>query len=479
VVGPVSEETMNKFIANSTADSPLGIPPGRKCLIVPSGQYAGRVAILYAASPSNIKLVSADPPFANFSSPSDVVTDSADTPFDAHMNSDGDIYVAYIETSTNDLKFVKLTFDGGTWLVGAPATVYDGGDSSYPCICKLSAGRLWIAYTRLSGVDYYISAKVSTDDGETWTAASDPGDTLTSGDDSAYCKMVERNQYQYVFYSEGGDRIACRSKAISAVIWGSEVVLASEGGYDENFTAAVSPDGRIGVAYVSATGLKFREYNGSYWSGEATLDNNTVVWPVVSYQGGEAYVLYARSRGSNMNQAFYTKKENDSFSSPEPLDTRKADLKKLLLYNASAGSYEDKTNEAASSDMADVFHSASSALLLAIDDALFIGIDEPFNYLHLLLSTTGAGGEVNWKYWDGQKWKAFTPVSGTWHFTAAEHDLLLWSDFDSIPDDWQKKTISESSCYWIVATVMSAFTTAPVGSRINAISNLKAISAQV
>jgi hypothetical protein len=167
------------------------------------------------------------------------------------------------------------------------------------------------------------------------------------------------------------------------------------------------------------------------------------------------------------------------FSYPETLDARKSFLQRLLVYDASAGTYQSKTGEASSTDSADIFHSTSGALISAIGDSVFFGVDKPFHYLRLLLSTIGSGGEVVWKYWDGQSWKAFTPTSGIWHFTSTEKYLLLWPDYSSIPPDWQKKTIDDYDLYWISASVTSAFSTSPIGSQITAVSNLQALLLQV
>ncbi len=470
---------MNKFIVNSTAALPLGLPTGRKCLMVKSGQQAGRLAILYAASASNIALVWADPPYDIFSTPVNVVTDAADSPFDACIDDDGDICIAYTVATSLNLGFMKLTFADGVWTIGTPIIVYDAEPSYFPSIIRLTINYLWIVYTRVSGGVHYISAKSSTTEGESWGTVSNPGDTLTLGSTSAYAVMVQTGDYQYAFYSEGGSKIAYRRKLYTGVVWNSEVILATGDGFGENLAAAVDTDSRIGLAYASSSGLKFREYSGSGWSVESILDSHVVSGPAVSYQGGIPYVLFNHAYGVNMNLVMYTRRIETSFQSPIPLDARKSYLKKLLVYDASAGTYQDKTVAASSTDTADVFHSNSGALLAATGDAVFVGMEEPLHFLNIILSTTGSGGEVIWKYWDGQAWKSFTPASGSWHFTTTGHALLLWNDYQSIPVDWQKKTVSDNNLYWISVTAASPFSSAPIGTQISSISNLKALSVQV
>lgn len=470
---------MNKFIANSTAGYPLGLPTQQKCLLMKSGQYANRIVILYASSASAISLTWADPPYDSFSTPAAMVTDSADSPFDAFMNDDGDIYIAYTITGTKYLGFVKLTFTDGEWSAGTPATVYDGGESYYPSIRKLVSDYLWIAYTRLSGGDFYISAKSSGDDGATWGTVSDPGDTLTSGSSSAYGCMVEAGSYQYVFYSDGGTAIAYRRKLNAAVLWNSEVVLASGSGFDVRLAAAVSGDNRIGVAYADTDSLKFREYSGSTWSGEYVVEDIAVDHPAVSYQDGVPYVLFSREYGTDMRLVMYSRLAGTQFQSPTRLDGRKSYLQRLLVYDASAGTYQDKTGEASSTASGDIYHGTSGTLMSDDGDTVFFGMDDPFHLLTIVLSTVGSGGEVTWKYWDGQVWKSFTPSSGPWHFSGSPKTVLLWDDFESIPDDWQQKGIEGATKYWIAAAATTAFATAPVGSQITAIANLQALSVGV
>jgi len=470
------EDLMHRFIANSTAAGPFGLSTGSKCLKVASGQYNGRVAVIFASAPSTLALVWADPPYNNFSTPVNIVTDASNQPFAAYIGSSGDIYVAYTIGGSNNLGFVKLTFSGGSWTVGSPVVVFDGGGAFYPSIYKLSVGHLWITYTRLSGGSYYVCAKVSGNDGASWGVVSSPGDTLTAGAPLAYSQIVEAGVYQYVIYNDGGGKIGCRSKLNIAAIWNSEVVLATGTGYNEHLAAATNSDGRIAMVYASSAGLKFREYSGSSWSGEIEVDANECKWPIVSYQGGVPYVLFTRSYGINQNLVLFSKKAENIFSGPEPLDVRAAYLSKLILYSSQSGSYQDKSGQASSSATADVFHSGSGALLHHAGDTVYFGVEKPFSHLHFILSTAGTGGEVIWKYWDGSAWKAFTPASGGWNFTSTDQDILLWSDFYSIPGDWQKKEVSGNSLFWIAASVSSPFTVSPIGTQITAVSNLKAIS---
>jgi len=470
---------MNKFIVNSTADKPLGLPTQKKCHKVSGGPDAGRLAVVYAASANTIALAGADPPYSDFSSPVNIVTDADDSPFDSFMDDDGNILIAYTVQTSRNLAFVRVTFENGSWTPGTPVTVYDADENYDPCLLQLPNGYIWIAYTRLSGGAYYISAKCSTDGGQSWGSTSSPGDTLTGGSTEALAVMVRAGEYLYVFYNDGGSKIAYRRKLTTGAVWNSEVILATTGGYGQDLAAAVDTTGKIGLAYVDSSGLKFREFSGSSWSSENSIDEDGISRPVVAYHEGTAYLLYAKTFGSGMEQVRYAKKQAGSFGDPQPLDDRKSGFAKVILFNESSGSYEDKTEQAASTANADVYHSVSGCLLSALKDAVFIGMNRPFHFLRVILSTAGSGGEVTWKYWDGQVWKSFTPHSGAWHFTGSPEDVLLWPDYCAIPGDWQKKSVDDQDLYWISITVSSAYATGPVGTQLSSVSDLKALTGRV
>ena len=106
----------------------------------------------------------------------------------------------------------------------------------------------------------------------------------------------------------------------------------------------------------------------------------------------------------------------------------------------------------------------------------YLGLADKFRFVKFLLSTAGSGGTVSYSYWDGSNWVSFTPEGGLFHLTSADFDLSLWDDLDSIPLDWQKKTINSSHLFWVKIEVSSAFSIAPVGSQITAINNIEAIN---
>ncbi len=94
----------------------------------------------------------------------------------------------------------------------------------------------------------------------------------------------------------------------------------------------------------------------------------------------------------------------------------------------------------------------------------------------MLLSLAGLGGLVTYAYFDGSNWKSFTPSSGAYHLDSSDKEVLLFDDFDSSPQDWQKNNVNGVNRFWIKIEVSSGFTTAPVGSQFTSITNLNSIS---
>jgi hypothetical protein len=469
---------MKTFIDSSSALTPLGVPPGKQVHRIAEGLYAGRLVIVYQADPSTIVMVYADSPYTEFSAPLTIVTNAADSPFSTFMNGSGDLYLAYVVNSANDLAFVKIPFTDGVWSPLSPVTVYTSDDTAYPSLARLSNDYVWISYSRISGGLAYVSAKVSTDDGQSFGTVTEPGDTLTGGAIEAYSQICEAHGRVYIFYSEGGTKCAYRDKALSAGLWDTETVVAATTGLDDRFQVAVSPDGRIGIAFADSAGLKYLEYSGSRWSGEFVVQSGATNNPVCAFRSGRAYVLFGTSAGSDMNLVQYAYRDGDAFTTPTPLDVRNSLLQRVILFDDSAGTYADRSSEAASETPGDVSHGTSGALLEAIGDRLYCGADAPFHYLRIILSTPGTAGTVTWKYWNGQVWEAFTPHSGDWHFTSASRDHLLWPDFDTIPSDWQRRDVAGDNLFWIMAVVSGAFSTAPVGTQLTAVSQLTSIKVQ-
>jgi hypothetical protein len=266
---------MQKKITESTAAYPVGLPPGRKLLKVPSGQYRGRLVAITQTAAGDIKYSWADRPYVNWSTPVTIASDAADQPCDSLIDANGNIHLVYSETSTNYLVTKKLSFSGGSWSPGSKVTIYNVNESYYPSVTIEDGGTLWVSWSRLTSGSYYLHAKSSTDSGATWgTGPTDAGDVLTSGVTALFSKTVIGTSDIFVVYSHGGSTLSTRSRPISGGSWISAVDLASSASnFDEHFDVAVSDNGLLAVVYDQAA-LKYREFDGAVWSAVVDLDSS-------------------------------------------------------------------------------------------------------------------------------------------------------------------------------------------------------------
>lgn len=465
---------MHKKITDTTGSYGLGMPPGRKLLKVASGQYAGRLVAIMQTSAGNIKYSYADRPYTSWSSLTTIASDAADQPCDCVMDSNGHIHVVYSENSTEYLVTRKLVFSGGVWNVGSKVTIYNGHPSLYPSVAIETGGKLWVSWTRVPSGVLYVHVKSSTDSGATWgTGPSDSGDALTAGASSAYSKVLVGPNDIYVIYANGGLYFSIRSQPIGGGSWTSEYHIATGTAFDQHFDAAFSSDSFLGVTFDHGQ-LKYREYDGINWGSIVTLDSDGGNFPQMLFRDNVPAVVYLSSLASDQVLVKYTTRTTGSFSTPAVLDERAKQFDSVTLYDASSSSYADLTSEAGSGATADVYHPNSSVLVEDSGDIVYLGMDQKFRYVKFLLSTAGAGGTVVYSYWDGSNWTAFTPAGGAFALDATDKDLLLWNDYVSIPDDWQKKLVNGQTRFWVKIEVDSSFTTGPVGSQITAASDLQA-----
>ncbi len=459
----------NELITTSTAGSPLGDGSARKLLRITEGTYANRLVLLYQDTPSSISLRYADPPYDNWSTPQTIASDSADSPFDCFMNTNGDIFLAYTAATTFDMLHRQLTFSSGSWTVGSANTVYSVDDCYFPSITLEQPNRLWITYTRVVGSNHYINAIKSDDWGVTWIVGA--GEELVGPVTSAYSQIIIADNQLYVFYTYSGSNFVVRNKFFFVGAFSSEVPLASGTGFDQHFHARVAADNRIGVTYDDGA-LHYREFDGSQWSTVENIDATGGQYPRVGFIDNAATVYYLQNFGSNQTRLLYAPKENGAFLAGADLIPSWTQLDSVALFSQSAGTYVDLTSESSTSAAADIFHPTSSALLDTIGDAVYFGHSAPFNYLKLILSTAGVGGSVTWQYFDGSGWVTFTPTDGAYHLTSSSQELTLWADGSAAPTDWQQTVINGSSRFYVRAIVSASYSTKPVATQLTAIANL-------
>jgi hypothetical protein len=468
---------MEKLIDNVTSYYSTGIPPQVKVFKISSGQYKNRLVLIYPRDANTIVYCWSDPPYQSWSDPVDIVSDSADYPFSGSLDSDGNLYLAYTVLNTLDLVFLKLSFSPGEWNPGSVYTVCNQEDNYYPSVLKDGIDRLWVSWSWYDSATgrYSVQVKSSTDDGETWGAGpADTGTALTSGSTSCFSQLKFLSPYIICFYSDGGTKLAYRRIELSAAVWDPEEILHSGAQIDDDFHADSSKDNRVGIVFPGSSSLLYREFDGESWSGIYTVDTISPITPTLRFFQRTPFVFFGKSLGNQQDQLFFSYLKDNQFLNPLPLIKGAKPFDKVFCYDdSSSQKYYERTQEASDSTPADLFHPDSNSLVKDTDDCLFLGLDSKFNFLRMILSTPGAGGQVNWFYWDGEDWCDFVPESGAYHLDSADKLVFLWKDLLSCPLDWQQNIIEGIKRFWVKIKVGTSFTTAPVGTQITAVPECK------
>ncbi|MCJ7507327.1 MAG: hypothetical protein MUO85_01180 [candidate division Zixibacteria bacterium] len=465
---------MQKLVDTSSSFYATGIPPQAKIFRISSGQYVDRVIAIYPQSASAIVFRWADPPYTTWSSAVNIVTDSADYPAEAYMDSGFNVYLAYTVQTSLDLAEVKLSFSGGEWSVGTINTICNQGENYYPTFFKDVLNRLWVVwdYYNPSNQYHYIYVKKSANDGVTWgTGPDDLGTCLNTPSDAAcYARLVFSSPKLYCFFTDDRNELVYSWIYLTTLIWSDLVIVYSGPNMDDQFHVAVSSDGKLGVVFPGTSSLLYKEFDGIKWSDPFTVDSSTSgISPSVKFFHTVPYVFYSKNIGTNQNVLSYSYKTESYFEDPQPLNSAAKTFDKLFCYDHSAATkYNNKTTEASNTTPADVFHLTSNALVKDVEDCLYLGMSSRFNLCRMILSTAGVGGEVVWEYWNGTQWYGFTPNSGVYHLDSTNKLVILWSDGNSIPSDWQQCTVNLETKFWVRIKVTTNYTTAPVGTQVTA-----------
>lgn len=463
---------MNSSVATTTANTPLGGLSGSKLFRIKSGPYAGRQLALFLKTASELVFSWADAPYTSWSAPTTIATDLSDSPFDALLSSAGHIHLVYSQASTFDLLARKLTFTNGSWSVGAAVVVHDAQQNFEPSIAIEQSGKLWISWSRLISPNRTVHIKSSIDDGATWgSGPADAGVSFGAVATFISSRLLISSSTIYLLISAGGTLLGQYALSISGGSWSALTTIGSGTAIGLDFDAALAGDGRIGVVWHDVS-LYYREFDGFNWGATITLDTEPSNSPQLFFRNLVPYLIWLRPWQGAQSLIMQTDRRTGSFTLPIPRDQRAKPFDSVVLYDASAGTYQDKTAQAESSTAADLFHTSSNALIADSGDSCYCGMDERFRYLQLTLSTVGAGGAVNYAYWNGTAWQVFTPVSGVHQLDSTPVRVVLWPTYNGIPADWQRTAVFGLARFWIRVQVSSSYATAPVASRLSAISEI-------
>jgi hypothetical protein len=462
---------MQSLIDISTAFSGAGNAAMRRQFKLRSGPYCGRKLVIYHADAHTIKYSYADAPYREWSAPQLVTDNSADYPCSGWMDSDGSVYLVYTKQAPLNLVFRKLLFTSGAWSVGNEVVVHGDKDNFYPSIFKDSTSRLHVCWSCFDGTtgQQTLRYKRSTSDGNTWGGGTaDPGTALTDGSSSCFSQIVYAAPTAYCFYTDAGNRLAVRRLLDGAASWEGEFELLGGVLLGDRISAAIATaGGLIGIAFEAAYKLCFQEFDGANWSAAFQIASLPATAPLLLYNGAIPHVFYGVEIGAGQVELRYRYKNGSGFSAESILAPESARFAAVYLYDADGTpQFQGRTLEAASTVAADVLTNTSHALVAAANDAVYLGADEPFASVNIVLSTAGSGGAVVWEYFDGTEWKSFTPATGECHFDEVTKLLRLWPDTAHVPLDWQRARVESSTKFWVRARVVTTFTTAPIGSQL-------------
>ncbi len=472
---------MQKLIDTVNSYYATGIHTQTKIFKVSSGQYQDRVVIIYSKTPAQLVYAWSDPPYLSWSEPVNIATDSADYPASAYMDPNGNIYVVYTQLTTLNLLERKLSFSQGNWSLGAANTVCNVGQNYFPCIIKDPLNRLWVSWTYYdpTAERYFVHVKTSQNDGVSWgTGPSDPGVSFTNGSASCFGQLILQSSYVRCFYSDNSTLLAYRSRDLQAAEWDSQQTVYSGSQINDKFCVDLSPDNKVGIIFPGTTSLLYKEFDGSSWSGLFTVESTVPESIALKFQGNVPYVFFAQSIGDGQNQLFYSFKEGSSFVPPASFEPGQKSFDKVFCFDDSAvNKYSDRTIPASDTTPADVFHPTSGGLVKDADDVFYLGMDAKFSLVRINLSTAGTGGAVKWQFWNGESWADFVPQSGSYPLDSQEKTVILWQDLNSVPSDWQMYLVNGVSKFWMRILVTTPFTTAPVGTQITAVPEMKHLNA--
>ena len=138
----------------------------------------------------------------------------------------------------------------------------------------------------------------------------------------------------------------------------------------------------------------------------------------------------------------------------------KAPADNVVQFDASAGTSVDLTADFNDIDSGSVLPFPATE---AVGDMFLIGHRAPFGALTVAIGTSGVGGTVQWKYWDGSAWQNLAVTDNTSGFTAApgSHTVIF-----TPPVDWVVRKFNEKDnqdlLYYVGVEITVVYTTNPV-----------------
>ncbi|HVZ66924.1 MAG TPA: peptidoglycan DD-metalloendopeptidase family protein [Patescibacteria group bacterium] len=419
---------------------------------------------------------------------------------DAQIDSSNNIYLVYSAVGASagtqyDVFYRKLTYSGAnSWTLGAEQIAIDNVSSSqhyeFATIAVEGTSRLWIATRYFDGTNYKIPVYYSSDqsDTPTWTQSVAAVDTPGTNGSYHVGEIVRfgtsKTAVIFTDQASGGDmKWSWRDDSDGLTSWNAIATAnASTALATSGFSVAGDTNGNIYIAVNQAASIFFNYYNGSGWSSNTTVTSTAAssTFVSVSTDGTSAWVLYGDTNGLSgslfgSRRLVYQKGVAPfafaNFGAVTPVISQETTYDKVWLYNQAATGYQDLTTAAGNTTTADVKYTTTSAVVSAVNDAAYFGATTKFDSISWALSTAGTTGVIEWEYWNGSSWTPLTDIisSATPNFTATTGYISF------IPNnDWAATQVNTDSTpyYYIRARVVTAFGTKPVGTQMDAMTQI-------
>jgi hypothetical protein len=208
-----------------------------------------------------------------------------------------------------------------------PSVVFQAGSGEgyfRPSITRDSSGVLHASATLLSRGTFHFIEKTSSD-GLHWSSSIEIasfGATFGGGRLIAYANNVMAIFDSYAPSAPGRYRV----KATGAVDWSATHSFAPDGLYHAGaFSAVATPDGHVHLAYSekSFSQLRYREFNGSSWSGSTTIEH-VGYWsnqPALSRSGNAIVCSWNHRDGTDATRIEVANRSGTSFVSAQTVSS--------------------------------------------------------------------------------------------------------------------------------------------------------------